>query len=217
MKTKVFIAIPTGGTIRTEVAVFLLGLDKTYNTSIAFTMFGSTVNNRSKLLTQFFKSRCEWLLLLDADTVPPNNVLDMIKNGKDICSGVYHQWRGEDIVPLAFIAPKDPLGKYEVYDESNPDYLVEVDGVGGGCLLIHEKVFKTIKPPYFIDVFNEDAVRILGNDLYFCKKAKKAGFKIWIDRRIVSHHFKTLNLKSIMIWKDREVELGIKRSRGEIV
>ncbi|GAG72701.1 unnamed protein product [marine sediment metagenome] len=45
----------------------------------------------------------------------------------------------------------------------------------------------------------------MGEDFYFCQKAQKAGFKIWVDRRMVAGHFKTVNLKEINEWKKDDI------------
>ncbi len=64
------------------------------------------------------------------------------------------------------------------------DDLIECDGVGCGCLLIHRSVFEKIKPPYF--VMNQG--KYGGEDFYFCRKAKRAGFKIYADPGVLCGH-----------------------------
>jgi len=216
MKTKAFIAIPTRGNIRTELAIFLLSLDKIYDIEIAFTILdGDIVKNRNRLVDRFLKTNYEWLLFIDSDTIPPNNVLDMIENKKDICSGVYHQWKGGKVVPLAFVRTKKGSSKkYEEYDETNPDDIIEIGVVGTGCLLINKRVFGILKKPYFDFVLGDNGLNMLGEDFHFCEKAQDAGLKVWLDRKIIAHHIKVMDLNSMIIWKNREVNLGIKKSRG---
>ncbi len=62
--------------------------------------------------------------------------------------------------------------------------LIECDGVGGGCLLIHRRVFEAIEPPYFKCNPNT----FIGEDFYFCRKARQAGFKIYLDPSILCGH-----------------------------
>ncbi len=62
--------------------------------------------------------------------------------------------------------------------------LIECDGVGGGCLLIHRRVFDAIEKPYF--KCNPDT--FIGEDFYFCRKAREAGFKIYLDPSILLGH-----------------------------
>ncbi len=62
--------------------------------------------------------------------------------------------------------------------------LIECDGVGGGCLLIHRRVFDAIEKPYFKCNPNT----FIGEDFYFCRKAREAGFKIYLDPGILCGH-----------------------------
>ena len=55
------------------------------------------------------------------------------------------------------------------------DQLVECDAVGFGSVLIHTRVLKGMKPPYFM------STTAAGEDLWFCWNAKKQGFKIFSD------------------------------------
>ena len=186
---KVFVAIPTGGTIRTELLFFLLNLDRDYDTKISATTFGSCAENRNKLVTDFLKTDFEWLLLLDADTIPPSDILNMTENNVDVCSGLYYVWIKNGLHPLAMNKVDN---SYQVSKETG---LFEVDGIGGGTLLIRREILEKIDPPYFLVTHDSDGLVEQGNDLYFCEKVKKAGFKIWVDTSYRSDHYKTVNLK----------------------
>jgi len=62
--------------------------------------------------------------------------------------------------------------------------LIECDGIGGGCLLVHRRVFEAIEKPYF--KCNPDT--FIGEDFYFCRKAQAAGFKIYLDPGVLCGH-----------------------------
>lgn len=62
--------------------------------------------------------------------------------------------------------------------------LIECDGVGGGCLLIHRRVFEAIEKPWF----KCNPGTFIGEDFYFCRKAQAAGFKIYLDPGIICGH-----------------------------
>ena len=201
-KTKVFIAIPTTGIIRTEVSFFLLHLDDDYDTEVQFTFGGGIVNNRNWLVERFLQTDYEWLFCIDSDTLPPFNVLEMTKNGKDICSGVYYQWQNNKLIPLIY---KKRSGLHKVFYDVDETDVVEVDGVGAGCLLINRKVFETVKKPYFMLGYDDKGICNLGEDLYFCEKAQKAGFKIWVDRKMICDHYKTVSLKVVNEWNNKSM------------
>jgi hypothetical protein len=54
------------------------------------------------------------------------------------------------------------------------------DGIGCGVMLIKASVFKKIEFPYFYfeQLPNE---KLLGEDIYFCVKAKDAGIETYVD------------------------------------
>jgi len=205
-KTRVYIAIPTTGTIRVELMFFLLNLDKDYDVKIDHTNGGFIPDNRNLLVDRFLKSGYEWLLFIDSDTLPPFDVLEMTKNGKDICSGIYFQWKKNKLIPLVYKNDKNDFHDYyKVFNEVSEEEVVEVDGVGAGCLLIHRKVFKAIEKPYFLFEYDENGLVALGEHFYFCRKAHEAGFKAWVDRSKVCSHYKMVNLKDINNWKNESV------------
>lgn len=195
MKTKVFIAIPTTGNIRTELATFLLSLERQqdYEVVTGFTSGGGIAHNRNHLVDTFLQTDYEWFMFIDSDVAPPPKVLDMTKNNKYICSGIYYQGQFNSIVPVVYSEKNKGYGLY--IDDKTKNDVLEVDGVGAGCLLIHRKVFEKIEKPYFMFLFDENGYCTLGEDFYFCKKAKKSGFKIWVDRRMTARHYKTIDMK----------------------
>lgn len=64
-------------------------------------------------------------------------------------------------------------------DKSGPE---EVDALGFGCTLIKADVFRSIEKPWFAMPF--DGTKLVGEDVFFCKKARDAGFKIFVDHDV---------------------------------
>jgi len=193
-KPKVFIAIPTGGTIRTELAMFLIHLNKDYNIEIAFTYQGEVSSNRNKLIEQFLLTDYEWLLFLDSDILPPFNILSMTKNKKNICSGVYYQWDEDRPIPVIY---RIEDGHFKPVRDVPEDDFIEIDGAGGGCLLIKRIVFDVVRKPYFKLEYDDKGYISTGHDLYFCDKVREYGFKIFCDTRMICNHYKTVNMSAV--------------------
>ena len=67
-----------------------------------------------------------------------------------------------------------------------------------GCCLIKMEVFEKIKMPYFLWAYyenknnKEQPFNWLGEDIYFCEKAKAAGFKVWLEPKVICSHFSTI-------------------------
>lgn len=65
--------------------------------------------------------------------------------------------------------------------------VVEVDEVGTGCILIRRRVFEALADPWFeLGQIKSDE---MGEDLYFCRKARAAGFRIAVDLDNTAGHF----------------------------
>lgn len=63
--------------------------------------------------------------------------------------------------------------------KDDPKGLMEVHAVGSGCCLIKKKVLDAIERPWFeIGKLEADG---LGEDLWFCRKVKEKGFRIFCD------------------------------------
>ena len=67
---------------------------------------------------------------------------------------------------------------------STKEDLIECDGIGAGCILVHRRVLDAIEPPWF--QYNPDT--FIGEDFYFCRKVQAAGFKIFVDPGVVCGH-----------------------------
>jgi hypothetical protein len=204
---RVLISVPesrdvsTAWTTRlTEVIASALGHAQT---GIA-TMPGYSVDvAREALVEQALEGGYDYVFFVDSDTiVPADAIVRLMGRQKDIVAGLYRGRRP----PFPFILR--PLG---VTDEDakktifmpywKPGDLQEVDRVGLGCMLIRTAIFEKMRRPWFF--FNrapsfapgaksERALKSRwvggGEDWWFCKSAKEAGFRIWIDTSILCLH-----------------------------
>jgi len=152
----------------------------------------------------------EWLFMFDADEiVPPEALMRLLSWNLPIVSGIVflshidrpapaiyqyaHRKQGKHYYQAKMTEVDDYLTRHK--DEQGKDIgvvlpttreeLIECDAVGTGCLLVHRSVFEAIKPPYF--VLNSGG-RASGEDFSFCRKAKRAGFKIFADPGVLCGH-----------------------------
>jgi hypothetical protein len=97
----------------------------------------------------------------------------------DMVSAVYYQ-RTSPYHPTAYIKD-DTDNEYKHWPLMYiPQDIVEVDAVGFGALLMRREVLEKTPEPWFTLDWRA------GEDVAFCKRAKDAGFRIWItgDYRI---------------------------------
>lgn len=65
--------------------------------------------------------------------------------------------------------------------------LLKCDVMGTGFLLIKTSVFEKLPQPWFFYKHDGDEI-IEGDDVWFCNRAKEAGFDIWCDPEVKIFH-----------------------------
>jgi len=68
--------------------------------------------------------------------------------------------------------------------------LQEIFAVGLGCMLVKREVYENISRPFFSVEWNDNYTNLVGEDIYFCQKAKSYKYKIWLDNDLseyISH------------------------------
>ena len=144
-----------------------------------------TAVSRNKLANA---AKGDYILFLDDDVLPPPNTIGKLyAHKKDFVSGLYFARQRPHYPQIHTISKEDERRCDSVIDYKR-DALIEVDATGGGCMLIKKKVFEKLEEPYFHYIPAEGDAPKMGEDFYFCKKVKKAGFKIYCDTSVVCKH-----------------------------
>lgn len=198
-KIKVYLAILNQGSIRAELAQLVLywQMKGDYEIYISFPNDKPIESNRNKIVQDFLKTDCEWLVQIDDDVVPPRNYLDLIGYNKDIISGVCYAYRQDAVVPLVLEENKKD-GLWKNKDCNQSEGLIELDSMGTGAMIIHRRVFTpALQKHPFESTWHEDGTRKKGLDLYFCEKAKKEGFRVWCHLGYKSSHIVKVDLMEI--------------------
>lgn len=146
----------------------------------------------------------DYILFIDSDIIfNINNLKELIKDDKDIVSGIY---RTIDIKTIPAVENLDDdyfvlNGRYDylLFDEVvKRSKLIPVDYCGMGFILIKKGVFEKIKYPWFFretKVIEKNELKIEdmhSEDVSFCLNAADEGFKIYIDPSVVVGHRKPI-------------------------
>lgn len=139
------------------------------------------------------------IIWIDSDiSWTPEQFMKLYDHKYDIVSGLYFNEEG---VPL-FSFSED-----EIYFDNNSlkhkEYPFEIFAAGFGFISMKSGVFESIPRPWFDVVFqkieNEDKTREMfipwGEDFSWCKKAREAGYKIFLDPSIKVCHHKKMALR----------------------
>ena len=115
------------------------------------------------------------LCFLDSDMhLPADTISRLLGHGKPVVGAAY----------IRRCAPFDLLARFPAGTRLDSAELVEADELPGGCLLISVAVLRKVGWPWFrIDYGAEYGERV-GEDIWFCRKVRDAGVKIWCDMRL---------------------------------
>ena len=139
-------------------------------------------DQRNSLVHTAVSEKCDYILFIDADMRFPKTTLErLLAHNKDII-GVNATTR--------MMPPKPTAKNVQINEDGSVDWLEvfsnkqkgigKVDAIGCGVMLIKTSCLKNIPQPYFY--FEQlSKGKLLGEDIYFCIKAKDAGIDTWVD------------------------------------
>lgn len=194
----VFVAVPNMGGVVPELVTKLLYWVKNPEVEIITLPEGwqplSVARNR--VVQMFLDSKCSHLWWVDCDVVPPIDALDrLFAADKDavsatcFCMGTHNG----DYFPYPTVYVKEG----DFYRVTYGEGLVEVDAVGGGCVLVHRRVYETLgEEPYEYVSLNQ-GTKVLTCDFNIWQKAKKLGFKLFVDFGILCDHQRKCSIKGV--------------------
>lgn len=189
----VLMAVPTRGMVSMEWAMALRHLYIPAGVTLEVQgLAGLPIDDmRNEFVATFLKGNYDYLFFNDDDTLLPPKALErLLERDLDVVSGLYYR-RVTPIEPVAMVDDPSVGGTGIRCIKEYGIGLMPVDYVGAGCLLISRKVLETVEYPWFFWARNDPRVLIperISEDLYFCRKAREAGFSIFLDASIRCLH-----------------------------
>lgn len=149
----------------------------------------------------------KYLWFVDDDTAPPPHAarkliidLETAPDAVMVAAGIYVS-RQEYPEPLVYL--KNGEGAFWKWKAGE---VFECCGIGGGCMMIKVEVFKHLPEPWFktVDCYSDqDGIENqFTDDIYFCDKVIKAGFKILADGGVLPIHWDTASQTPYCIPED---------------
>ena len=195
MKKQVILAVPSGGTMRTEMVSSLITSlydlsDKGYNPNLIFQIGGYVAINRNNLVKEAIANKGTLIMFLDTDMIFPKDAIrQLMDQNKDIIAGNYNvrlgplaKERSGTTVRFWDTKTKRAVVPLELQDETFKCYTAAT-----GFMLINLKVFKKIAYPWFVSYQKDDGEHYT-EDVDFCIKAQAAGIDVWCDPTISIGH-----------------------------
>jgi glycosyltransferase involved in cell wall biosynthesis len=179
---RILIAIPTAKYIEVDTFKSLWDLEVPPGYQL------DNIEQIRNLIAEWAK-RYDYLLSVDSDIVLPNDALvKMLEADKDIISGLYIQRiPNKQTVEVYMKTPEGGCTNipYHLLDGKG---IVEIAACGMGCALIKSEVFRKLEYPHFVYKSALTMEGTVSEDVYFCIKAREAGFTVWADTSIKCDH-----------------------------
>jgi len=167
---------------------------------------------REKITRRYMETtreKCTHLLMIDSDMVFP---LDMVQRlvSHDLPLVAALAIRGDHQMPVPVMHNLEPQGMTAIA-EWEPGQLVPCDATGGAAVLIATEVLEAMGEPWWM--MSEDGC---GHDIHFFRRAKRAGYQLYVDTGCVTGHFMEheLTLDSYFAWRDAHPEEVIYPEEG---
>lgn len=138
---------------------------------------------RTRIVSKAFEMNATHLIWADSDMLFPPDAFPQLLNHNKPVVGVNYAQKTMEARPTAFVDGDEYTGPLWTKDENKG--LVEVAHCGFGLMVNDMRIFETIDLPYF--VFEPAAptnVIQMAEDVYFCRKLRQAGLKIYVDQSL---------------------------------
>ena len=151
-----------------------IGVSMTFETGSGITIA------RRTLVANFMKSNCDFAWWVDSDmSFPADAPLKLLRRGVPLVGCNY---RKRYFPNPHFTAMNGEPGKTVEYktEAASPE-MERVDCIPHGMMLVHRSVYERVPGPHYIFEYNENHTMEVGEDYYFCAKARKHGIDVWCD------------------------------------
>lgn len=189
---KTMIAVPCMDSVPVQFCQSLALLDKVGEVTLAMKPGSLIYNSRNELAKMAIESGAEFVLWLDSDMVFPPDLLvrmskTLLENGWDILTGIYFK-RMPPFGPVLFDRVDQlPDGKLQAdKTETIPDFPWEVGGCGFGGVFMRTEVLMATALDHGGKLFEPE--NGAGEDIAFCIRARKSGYKVICDPSIELGH-----------------------------
>jgi uncharacterized membrane protein len=142
---------------------------------------GSVITIARRNLTDIFlKSDFDYAWWVDSDMkFPIDAPLKMLKRNVPLVGANYRRRRFPN---PGFTGMMGQAGAFtELVTDDNSPSMEKVDVLPHGMVMVHRSVYEKIPQPHYLQEYVTELNLEIGEDIYFCNKAKAAGFDVWVD------------------------------------
>ena len=219
---RILIGIPTAKHIEVDTfkSIYDLIIPDGYTATFQY-FYGYNIDQVRNLIAHWVvNTPYDYLFSVDSDIAfAPDTLVKLLAHDRDAVTGLYIQRKpGQHI--LEVYEDNGHGGVTNIpYEKIKDRGLIEVHGAGFGCILVKRAVFDAIGYPQFKYHSAIDHANTISEDVFFCRRARECGFKLWADTSIKCRHIgagefvidDTIPAAQSQSTQDRLRELGSQR------
>jgi hypothetical protein len=142
---------------------------------------GSVITIARRNLTDIFlKSDFDFAWWVDSDMkFPIDAPIKLLKRGVPLVGANYRRRRFPNPGFTGMIG--QPGSFQELVTDENSPSIEKVDVLPHGMMMVHRSVYEAVPQPHYLQEYVTELNLEIGEDIYFCRKAKAAGIDAWCD------------------------------------
>lgn len=147
------------------------------------------VHNRNLQIIEFLKTDCTHIFFLDSDNVPVQGTVDrLLAHNLPFVSAPSEQWKNGEhgVLVLDYVEEEDGYKQHHPFRPGSG--LQKCDAVGGAGMLIRRDVLMKLRPPYFLEKYDDMGLMAKGEDFFFCDRLRELGYQLYADCDIIQAH-----------------------------
>jgi hypothetical protein len=136
---------------------------------------------RRNLVDIFLKSDFEYIWWVDSDMkFPVDAPMKLLARQKDIVGVNYRRRRFPNANFTGMMGGAGQFTEFQTTDNSPSMELIDV--LPHGCVLVKREVYEKIPHPHYLQEYIPELNLEIGEDIFFCQQAQKAGYQVWCDQ-----------------------------------
>ena len=113
---------------------------------------------------------------------PVDAPVRLLARQKDIIGVNYRRRRFPNANFTGMMGTSGKFQEFQTTDNSPAMELIDV--LPHGLVLVKREVYEKIPHPHYLQEYISELNLEIGEDIYFCQQAQKAGFEIWCDQEL---------------------------------
>jgi hypothetical protein len=136
---------------------------------------------RRNLVDIFLKSDFDYIWWVDSDMkFPVDAPMKLLARNKDIVGVNYRRRRFPNANFTGMMGGAGQFTEFQTNDNSPSMELIDV--LPHGCVLVKREVYEKIPHPHYLQEYIPELNLEIGEDIFFCQQAQKAGYQVWCDQ-----------------------------------